>query len=100
MWTSINEHYLLRTTTGKKRRAVSRGDAFLVVVLLVVRLLSLLSGVVLGLFSVKEVEALSLEELVDLSTGETGEELLGELVAWGFAFGFLVLLIGCRRGIL
>ena len=42
-------------------------------------------GVVLGLLTINEVHALGLGELVDLSTGETSEELLGELVGDGFA---------------
>lgn len=53
-------------------------------------LLNLLLGVVLGLLLVNEVKALALELLVDESSGETGEELLGMCVACGLA---------CKRNI-
>lgn len=48
---------------------------------------------VLGLFAVEEVQALGLEELVDLCTGDTGEDLFGHLVLDGFAVAFLALLV-------
>ena len=54
-------------------------------VVLVVQVLALLSGVVLCLLTVDEVHALGLSELVDLSTGEANEELLGELVRDGLS---------------
>lgn len=56
-------------------------------VVLVVHGLSIALGVALGLLTVDEVHSLGLSELVDFSTGDTDEELLGELVgnwlAWG-----------------
>lgn len=57
----------------------------LAAVLGLVQVLSLLLGVVLGLLTVYEVEALGLEELVDLSSGNTGEDLLSEGVVYGLA---------------
>ena len=48
-------------------------------------LLNLLLGVVLSPLLVKEVKALALELLVDESSSETGEELLGMCVACGLA---------------
>lgn len=52
----------------------------LAAVVLVVQLLAAVPGLALGALAVDVVGALGLGELVDLSTGETGEELLGELV--------------------
>jgi hypothetical protein len=49
-------------------------------VVLVVHVLNVLPGVVLGLLTVDKVHSLGLGELVNLSTGEADEELLGELV--------------------
>jgi hypothetical protein len=49
-------------------------------VVLIVQMLGVLLGVVLGLLTVDEVQSLGLGELVDLSTGDTDKELLGELV--------------------
>lgn len=49
-------------------------------VVVVVHTLGVLLGLVLGLLSVDKVHALGLGELVNLSTGNTGEELLGESV--------------------
>ena len=49
-------------------------------VVLVVHVLDVLPGVVLGLLTIDEVHSLGLGELVDFSTCETDEELLGELV--------------------
>lgn len=46
----------------------------------VVQLLCVLLGGVLGLLLVDEVHTLGLGELVNLTTGNTGEELLGESV--------------------
>ncbi len=65
----------------------------LVTVLLVVQLLGLLTGVTLGLLPVEEVEALSLEKLVDFGTCDTGEHLLGEFVLGSFTVAFLTLLV-------
>jgi hypothetical protein len=48
--------------------------------MLVVQVLNILLGVVLSLLAVNEVQALGLGELVDLSTGNTNKELLGELM--------------------
>lgn len=48
--------------------------------MLVVHGLSIALGVALGLLTVDEVHSLGLSELVDFSTGDTDEELLGELV--------------------
>lgn len=48
-------------------------------------LLELLASVVLGLLPVEEVETLGLEFAVDEGTGDTGEDLLGVLVARGLA---------------
>jgi hypothetical protein len=52
---------------------------------LVIHVLGITPGLVLGLLAVKEVLTLCFSELVDLSTGETCEELLGELVRDGLA---------------
>lgn len=46
-------------------------------VVLIVHVLSVLLSVVVGLDLVGLVETLGLSELVDLGTGETGEDLLG-----------------------
>ena len=62
--------------------------------LLVVETLSILSSVVLGLLLVDVVEALGLNQLVDLSTGKAGNELLGELVVDRLALLALSLLKG------
>jgi hypothetical protein len=62
--------------------------------LVIVESLSVLLGLVLGLLSVDVVETLGLTELVDLSTGERGNELLGELVVDRLALLALSLLEG------
>lgn len=49
-------------------------------IVLIVHALNVALGVVLGLLTVDKVHSLGLGELVDLSTGDTDEELLGELV--------------------
>lgn len=54
-------------------------------VVLVVEVLGLLLGLVLGLLTVEEVEALGLEELVDLGAGNASKSLLGEGVLDGLA---------------
>lgn len=46
----------------------------------------------LGLLAVNEVEALGLDQLVDLGTGQGGNGLLGEAVADSLALGALVVL--------
>jgi hypothetical protein len=53
---------------------------------LIVHVLSVTLGLVLGLLAVEEVLALGLSKLVDLSTSETSEELLGELMGDGLAW--------------
>lgn len=55
-------------------------------VVVVVHALSILLGLVLGLLAVGEVHALGFGELVDLSTGDASEKLLGELVRDGLAW--------------
>jgi hypothetical protein len=62
--------------------------------LLLVEVLSVLLGLVLGLLSVDVVKTLGLAELVNLSAGEGGDELLGELVVDGLALLALSLLEG------
>ena len=62
--------------------------------LLVVETLGVLLGLVLGLLFVDIVKALGLDELVDLSTGEGSNELLGELVVDRLALLALSLLKG------
>lgn len=57
-------------------------------VTLLVHVLGVLLGVVLGLLAVNPVHTLALDELVDLAADDTGEELLGEGVADGFAYVF------------
>jgi hypothetical protein len=54
-------------------------------VVLVIEVLGVLLGMVLSLLAVDEVETLGLDQLVDLSTSEPDEELLGELMADGLA---------------
>lgn len=54
-------------------------------VVLIVHVLSVLLSVVVGLDLVGLVETLGLSELVDLGTGETGEELLCGGVGDGLA---------------
>lgn len=54
-------------------------------VVLIVEVLGLLLGLVLGLLAVEEVEALGLEELVDLGAGNASKSLLGEGVLDGLA---------------
>ena len=49
-------------------------------VVLVVHRLGTVLGLTLGLLAVDVVGALGLAELVNLTTGETGDQLLGELV--------------------
>lgn len=56
-------------------------------VVLIIHILDILLGVVLGFLAINEVHSLRLGELVDLSTCETDEELLGELVGNGLACG-------------
>lgn len=53
--------------------------------MLIVEVLGLLLGLVLGLLAVEEVEALGLEELVDLGAGNASKSLLGEGVLDGLA---------------
>jgi hypothetical protein len=60
-------------------------SALAALVVILVQVLSVLLGMVLGLLAVDEVETLGLGQLVDLSTGEANEELLGELVGHGLA---------------
>lgn len=50
----------------------------IVAILLVVKLLGVLPGLAFGLLAVDVVGTFGLSELVDLTTGETGNELLGE----------------------
>lgn len=54
-------------------------------VVLIVEVLGLLLGLVLGLLAVEEVEALGLEELVDLGAGNASKSLLGKGVLNGLA---------------
>jgi hypothetical protein len=61
-------------------------------VVLVVELVAPLLSLVVGALLVNEVHALRLGEAVDLSTGETGEELLGKLVGDGLALVALLVL--------
>jgi hypothetical protein len=58
----------------------SRIILIIAAIVAVVQVLDILLGVVLGLLAVDEVHALGLSQLVNLSTGETDEELLGELM--------------------
>lgn len=60
-----------------------------VTVMLLVHPLSVLLRIVLGTLAVDEVLALRLGELVDLGSGETSEELLGEGVLDGLACSIL-----------
>lgn len=83
--------------TYQARRCSELGVVALVAVLLVVKLFGLLAGVTLGLFAVEEVEALGFEELVDLTAGDAGEDLLGHLVLGVLATGFLALLVFAHR---
>lgn len=57
-----------------------------VTVLLLVQVLGLLLGVSLGLLAVDVVQALGLEELVDLGAGDTSNHLLSKLVLDGLAY--------------
>lgn len=57
----------------------------LAAVVLVVHLLGVAPGLALGLLAVPGIGALGFGELVDLGTGEAGEQLLGELVGDGLA---------------
>lgn len=54
--------------------------------MLVVHVLNVLLGVVLGLLAVDEVHAFGLSQLVNLSTGDTDEQLLGELMGDWLAY--------------
>lgn len=73
-------------SVSKRREYSTPSTRYLRVILVlatvvrVVELLRLLLRLVLGSLAVKEVLALGLGELVDLSTGEARNELLGELV--------------------
>jgi hypothetical protein len=55
-------------------------------VLLVVKVLGLLLGMALRLLAVDVVEALGLNQLVDLGAGEPGDDLLGKAVLDGLAW--------------
>jgi hypothetical protein len=57
----------------------------LAAVVVIVELLSTLLGLVLGALAVDVVGALGLGELVNLATGDAGQELLGEGVVDGLA---------------
>jgi hypothetical protein len=75
--------------TGKARgkrnsRIILIGTLSLDVVL-IIHVLDVLLGVVLGLLAVDKVHALGLGKLVNLSTGNTDKELLGELMGDGLA---------------
>ena len=70
----------------------SRVELALAAVLLLVELLGLLLGVVLGLLAVDKVQALGLDELVDLEAGGGRQHLLGQAVLDGLALLALVLL--------
>lgn len=50
-------------------------------IVLVVQVLGVLSGMVLGLLAVNEVQPLGLNQLVNLGAGKADKELFGELVA-------------------
>lgn len=67
-------------------QADSRVPFFLTGVLLVIQVLGLLLSVVLGLLLVDEVQALRLEELVDLGAGKADEHFLGHFVLDGLAW--------------
>ena len=54
---------------------------------MIIHVLNVLLGVVLGLLAVDEVHALGLGQLVNLSTGNTDKELLGELMGDRLACG-------------
>lgn len=56
------------------------------VVLLVVGVVSVLTGLVLGLLLVDEVKTTGLDLAVDEGTGESGEELLGLSVVLGLTY--------------
>ncbi len=49
-------------------------------IVLIIHVLNIFLGVVLSLLTVDEIHSLGLGEFVDLRTGNTDEELLGELV--------------------
>jgi hypothetical protein len=66
-------------------------------VVLIIHILDILLGVVLGFLAINEVHSLRLGELVDLSTCETDEELLGELVGDWLACGSDIVNIGTRK---
>jgi hypothetical protein len=69
----------------RKVKEYSRIILVLLAIVLVVHVLNVLLGVVLGLLPVDEIHALGLGQLVNLSTGETDEHLLGELMGDGLA---------------
>jgi len=60
-------------------------NLLLLTVVLVVHLAGILAGLTLGTLAVDVVGALGLAELVDLTTGDAREHLLGELVVDGLA---------------
>ena len=51
----------------------------------VISIVDLLSGLVLGLLGINEVQAAALDLTVDKGTGKASEDLLGLLVAGGLA---------------
>lgn len=59
----------------------------LVVELALINLLNVLAGLALSALAVNKVQTAGLDLTVDESTGETGHELLGLLVALGLACG-------------
>lgn len=77
-------------TVDPVRRIVAGVVLVLVTVVVVIHPLSILLGLMLRAFTVNEVLALGLGELVDLGGGEAGKELLSEgvvdgLACWGSA---------------
>lgn len=72
-------------TVDPVRRIVAGVVLVLVTVVVVIHPLSVLLGLMLRAFTVNEVLALGLGELVDLGGGEAGKELLSEGVVDGLA---------------
>ena len=80
--TEVATEALLKVTVGL---LLLRVVLVVLAVVLVVELLCILAGLALGLLAVDEVGTLGLGKTVDLTTGETGEELLCEAVGDGLA---------------
>jgi hypothetical protein len=82
----VSAEFARQGKVKKDSRIVLIGTLSLDVVL-IIHVLNVLLGVVLGLLAVDEVHALGLGQLVNLSTGNTDKELLGELMGDRLACG-------------